>query len=321
MVSKAPTPEVTNEWNSFTFGEIERKIFSCQEMSPIRYWAKNPDNPPNKEVRNDQGFLRGKTDAYGWYEVPFTITDSSGKEITAFGGASASRQAVYKNGAFHHWSGWPKDDGKNNLAPGWGWNFSSYFKVREACSGLCGAKGLRWSAAGPVSFVADHLAMRSGHELDDVDDLLERIAPQVVDVVAFAVVGRHDAYAYAVALFDAGDDLRDRGALHRDQVVTPGHIERRVDFGHLHVAHPGVVHGALVGMQPHEVVAAGGFEAYGAAYALQELLTIKSDDVMGRAKAYEAIVKGENLPKPGIPEAMNVLLHELRGLALSVKLE
>jgi DNA-directed RNA polymerase subunit beta len=62
-------------------------------------------------------------------------------------------------------------------------------------------------------------------------------------------------------------------------------------------------------------------EAYGAAWALQELLTIKSDDVPGRVKVYEAIVKGENLPKPGIPEAMNVLLHELRGLALSVKLE
>ena len=59
----------------------------------------------------------------------------------------------------------------------------------------------------------------------------------------------------------------------------------------------------------------------GVADILQEILTIKSDDVMGRAKAYEAIVKGENLPKPGIPEAMNVLLHELRGLALSVKLE
>ena len=59
----------------------------------------------------------------------------------------------------------------------------------------------------------------------------------------------------------------------------------------------------------------------GAANILQEILTIKSDDVMGRAKAYEAIVKGDNLPKPGIPEAMNVLLHELRGLALSVKLE
>ena len=62
-------------------------------------------------------------------------------------------------------------------------------------------------------------------------------------------------------------------------------------------------------------------EGFGAANILQEILTIKSDDVAGRAKAYEAIVKGDNLPKPGIPEAMNVLLHELRGLALSVKLE
>ena len=52
-------------------------------------------------------------------------------------------------------------------------------------------------------------------------------------------------------------------------------------------------------------------EGFGAANILQEILTIKSDDVMGRAKAYEAIVKGENLPRPGIPEAMNVLLHEL----------
>ncbi len=62
-------------------------------------------------------------------------------------------------------------------------------------------------------------------------------------------------------------------------------------------------------------------EGFGAANILQEILTIKSDDVMGRAKAYEAIVKGDNLPRPGVPEAMNVLLHELRGLALSVKLE
>ncbi len=62
-------------------------------------------------------------------------------------------------------------------------------------------------------------------------------------------------------------------------------------------------------------------EAFGAANILQEILTIKSDDVMGRAKAYEAIVKGDNLPTPGIPESLNVLLHELRGLALSVKLE
>ena len=62
-------------------------------------------------------------------------------------------------------------------------------------------------------------------------------------------------------------------------------------------------------------------EAFGASHILQEILTIKSDDVMGRAKAYEAIVKGDNLPKAGIPESLNVLLHELKGLALSVKLQ
>ncbi|WPO34240.1 DNA-directed RNA polymerase subunit beta [Flammeovirgaceae bacterium SG7u.111] len=59
-------------------------------------------------------------------------------------------------------------------------------------------------------------------------------------------------------------------------------------------------------------------EAFGAANVLQEILTIKSDDVVGRAKAYEAIVKGENLPKPNIPESFNVLVHELRGLALEI---
>ncbi len=62
-------------------------------------------------------------------------------------------------------------------------------------------------------------------------------------------------------------------------------------------------------------------EAYGAANVLQELLTIKSDDVTGRAKTYEAIVKGDNIPTPGIPESFNVLMHELKGLALDVNLE
>nr|WP_293844083.1 DNA-directed RNA polymerase subunit beta [uncultured Arsenicibacter sp.] len=62
-------------------------------------------------------------------------------------------------------------------------------------------------------------------------------------------------------------------------------------------------------------------EAFGAANILQEILTVKSDDVVGRAKAYEAIVKGENLPKPNIPESFNVLVHELRGLALEITLE
>ena len=62
-------------------------------------------------------------------------------------------------------------------------------------------------------------------------------------------------------------------------------------------------------------------EAFGASHVLQEILTIKSDDVMGRAKAYEAIVKGEPMPTPGIPESLNVLLHELKGLGLSVSLD
>jgi DNA-directed RNA polymerase subunit beta len=60
-------------------------------------------------------------------------------------------------------------------------------------------------------------------------------------------------------------------------------------------------------------------EAYGAAYTLQELLTVKSDDVVGRVKTYEAIVKGENVPEPGVPESFKVLIKELQSLALDVK--
>jgi len=62
-------------------------------------------------------------------------------------------------------------------------------------------------------------------------------------------------------------------------------------------------------------------QAFGASHILRELLTIKSDDIIGRAKAYEAIVKGDNLPLPNIPESFNVLIHELRGLALDVKFD
>ena len=60
-------------------------------------------------------------------------------------------------------------------------------------------------------------------------------------------------------------------------------------------------------------------EAYGAAYTLQEILTIKSDDIVGRVKAYEAIVKGQNVPKPGVPESFKVLIKELQSLGLDVK--
>jgi DNA-directed RNA polymerase subunit beta len=62
-------------------------------------------------------------------------------------------------------------------------------------------------------------------------------------------------------------------------------------------------------------------EAFGASNLLQEILTYKSDDIVGRAKAYEAIVKGDPLPQANIPESFNVLLHELRGLCLDVQLD
>ena len=60
--------------------------------------------------------------------------------------------------------------------------------------------------------------------------------------------------------------------------------------------------------------------AYGAAYVLQEILTIKSDDILGRVKAYEAIVKGENIPEPGIPESFKVLVKEMQSLCLDVEI-
>ena len=60
-------------------------------------------------------------------------------------------------------------------------------------------------------------------------------------------------------------------------------------------------------------------EAYGAAYTLQEILTVKSDDVVGRVKTYEAIVRGENVPEPGVPESFKVLIKELQSLALDIK--
>jgi len=61
-------------------------------------------------------------------------------------------------------------------------------------------------------------------------------------------------------------------------------------------------------------------EAFGAANILQEIITVKSDDVVGRAKTYESIVKGDPMPTPGVPESFNVLLHEMRGLGLSINL-
>jgi len=78
---------------------------------------------------------------------------------------------------------------------------------------------------------------------------------------------------------------------------------------------------AQVGGQRFGEMEVWALEAFGAAHILQEVLTVKSDDVVGRAKAYEAIVKGDNMPVPGIPESFNVLVHELRGLGLNVTFE
>jgi len=60
-------------------------------------------------------------------------------------------------------------------------------------------------------------------------------------------------------------------------------------------------------------------EAYGASFTLQEILTVKSDDVVGRVKAYEAIVKGQNIPEPGVPESFKVLIKELQSIALDIR--
>ena len=78
---------------------------------------------------------------------------------------------------------------------------------------------------------------------------------------------------------------------------------------------------AQFGVQRFGEMEVWALEAYGASNILQEILTVKSDDVIGRAKTYEKIVKGENMPKPGIPESFNVLLHEMRGLGLNITLE
>ena len=80
---------------------------------------------------------------------------------------------------------------------------------------------------------------------------------------------------------------------------------------------------SLITQQPLGGKAQFGGQRFGEmeVWALQEILTIKSDDVTGRSRAYEAIVKGDPMPTPGIPESLNVLLHELRGLGLSVNLD
>ena len=77
--------------------------------------------------------------------------------------------------------------------------------------------------------------------------------------------------------------------------------------------------GLVLGGQRFGEMEVWALEAYGAAYTLQEILTVKSDDIVGRVKTYEAIVKGENIPTPGIPESFKVLIKEMQALGLDVK--
>jgi DNA-directed RNA polymerase subunit beta len=78
---------------------------------------------------------------------------------------------------------------------------------------------------------------------------------------------------------------------------------------------------ALFGGQRFGEMEVWALEAYGASSILREILTVKSDDVKGRSKTYESIVKGEPMPEPGLPESFNVLIHELKGLGLDIRLE
>ncbi len=149
--------------------------------------------------------------------------------------------------------------------------------------------------------------------------------------------GRELGEKFATPIFDGAsmDDLNDGGTGERfDQPATVGVIYM-LKLGHMvedkmHARSIGPY--SLITQQPLGGKAQFGgqrfgemevwaLEAFGASHILQEILTIKSDDVNGRSKAYEAIVKGDPMPAAGIPESLNVLLHELRGLGLSINLE
>ena len=112
-------------------------------------------------------------------------------------------------------------------------------------------------------------------------------------------------YIYMIKLHHMVDDKMHARSIGPYSLITPQPLGGKAEFG-----------GQRFGEM--EVWA---IEAFGAANVLQEILTVKSDDVVGRAKAYEAIVKGDNLPTPGLPESFNVLVNELRGLGLDVKFD
>lgn len=172
--------------------------------------------------------------------------------------------------------------------------------------------------------------------------------------VALGWAGHHLGVKYSSPIFDGAswetvqDELRKAGLSENSKTVlidgrTGEPFDQEVSVGHLYMmklSHmvDDKIHARSIG--PYSLITQqplggkaqfGGqrfgemevwaLEAYGASHVLQEIITVKSDDVVGRAKVYEAIVKGDNLPEPNIPESFNVLVRELQGLGLEVKID
>jgi DNA-directed RNA polymerase subunit beta len=185
---------------------------------------------------------------------------------------------------------------------------------------------------------AETWAAKEGKSVDDFDGIFEEkykdiLRPEVIDYLYTNRAHREEWRGVPLSR-DGKVQLRDgRTGEFFDGKVTIGHMH----YLKLHHLVDDKIHArstgpySLVTQQPLGGKAQFGgqrfgemevwaLEAYGAAYTLQEILTVKSDDVVGRVKTYEAIIKGDNIPEPGIPESFKVLLKELQALGLDVKL-
>ncbi|MBQ9491995.1 MAG: DNA-directed RNA polymerase subunit beta, partial [Firmicutes bacterium] len=215
-------------------------------------------------------------------------------------------------------------------------------QVLEVHLGLA-AKVLNWKVATPVFDGANEIDIMDTLELANdyanMDwDEFEKKWKDVLDDFIFDSLkenkGKEDEWKGVPITRDGKIKLRDgRSGEYFDNPVTVGYMHY-LKLHHLvddkmHARSTGPY--SLVTQQPLGGKAQFGgqrfgemevwaLEAYGAAYALQEVLTVKSDDVVGRVKAYEAIVKGENIPEPGVPESFKVLLKELQALGLDINI-
>ena len=215
-------------------------------------------------------------------------------------------------------------------------------QVLEVHLGLA-AKVLNWKVATPVFDGANEIDIMDTLELaNDYANMdwkdFEKKWKDVLDDFIFESLkenkGKSDEWAGVPITRDGKIRLRDgRSGEYFDNPVTVGYMH----YLKLHHLVDDKIHArstgpySLVTQQPLGGKAQFGgqrfgemevwaLEAYGASYTLQEILTVKSDDIVGRVKAYEAIVKGENIPEPGVPESFKVLLKELQSLGLDMKM-